>query len=264
MHPNLSLTYNSQAGDGIAGFGWNISGYSVISRAGRNVFHNGIATPVNYTNSNDAFQLDGQRLSAITGDNGADGTVYGTEAESFSKIESFGGTEVSGPEWFKVTAKDGTIMEFGHATDTKLLTDNGQSTILWFLNKVIDKNGNYSLFKYSINNTQRNYILTEISYTGNEAAGLLSYNKVQLTYTVRNFTQTNTTYDGGASITAPYYLEKITITNEAGTIVKTYQCSYNIVKNEYFLSLVSEIGSDGTTLNPTVFNYMVQILLQMM
>lgn len=41
--PNLSLTYSSQAGDGIAGYGWNISGYSVISRAGRNFFHNGSA-----------------------------------------------------------------------------------------------------------------------------------------------------------------------------------------------------------------------------
>lgn len=85
MQPNLSLTYNSQAGDGIAGYGWNINAYSVISRAGRNVFHNGIATPVNYTNTNDAFQLDGQRLFAITGDNGAHGTVYGTEAEYFFK-----------------------------------------------------------------------------------------------------------------------------------------------------------------------------------
>lgn len=85
MQPNLSLTYNSQAGDGIAGYGWNISAYSVISRAGRNVFHNGNTAPVNYTNTNDAFQLDGQRLFAITGNNGANGTVYGTEAETFQK-----------------------------------------------------------------------------------------------------------------------------------------------------------------------------------
>ncbi len=43
MQPNLSLTYNSQAGDGIAGYGWNINGYSAISMAGKNVFHNGSA-----------------------------------------------------------------------------------------------------------------------------------------------------------------------------------------------------------------------------
>ncbi len=99
MQPNLNLLYNSQSRDGIAGFGWNINAYSVISRAGKNVFHNGIAGPVNYTNSNDAFQLDGQRLFPINGTNGADGTVYGTEAETFSKIQSFAvTTNQSGPK----------------------------------------------------------------------------------------------------------------------------------------------------------------------
>jgi len=72
--------------------------------------------------------------------------VYGTEAETFSKIESFGGTEISGPDWFRVTAKDGTIMEFWSSTNTKLLTDNGQSTAVWLLNRVIDKNGTYSVY----------------------------------------------------------------------------------------------------------------------
>lgn len=62
IQPNLSLVYSSQAGDGIAGFGWNINAFSVISRAGKNVFHDGTAGPVNYRNSNDAFQLDGQHL----------------------------------------------------------------------------------------------------------------------------------------------------------------------------------------------------------
>lgn len=197
--PNLSLTYNSQAGDGIAGYGWNISGYSLISRAGKNFFHNGTATPVNYTNTNDAFQLDGQRLFSITGSNGADAAVYGTEAETYSKIESFGGSEISGPDWFKVTAKDGTIMEFGHAFNTKLLTDNGASTAIWLLNRVIDKNNNTSTYTYRIDYMNRNYTLVDIDYTENviPGQGLLPYNKVHFSYTVRNTTPINTTYDGG-------------------------------------------------------------------
>lgn len=146
-------------------------------------------------------------------------------------------------------------MEFGHAVNSKLLTDNSQSTALWLLNKVIDKNGNYSLFSYSINTTARSYALSEIYYTGNEKQGLLPYNAVHLTYNVRNNSQTNTIYDRGASFSNPYNLDKITITNEAGAIVKTYQCAYNLVKNEYFLASVQEFGSDGTSLNPTVFKY---------
>lgn len=255
--PNLSLTYSSQAGDGIAGYGWNISGYSVISRAGRNFFHNGGATPVNYTNTNDAFQLDGQRLFKITGNNGADSTVYGTEAETFSKIESFGGTEISGPDWFKVTAKDGTIMEFGHGSNMKLLTDNGQSTAIWLLNSIVDKNNNASGYTYNIDYINRNYTLVDIIYTANviPATYVFPYNKVHFSYTVRYGTPINTTYDGGASFNNPYYnLDKITVTNDGG-LIKTYQCAYTAVKNEYFLSSVQEFGSDSMSLNPTVFKY---------
>lgn len=32
VEPGISLTYNSQGGNGLAGFGWNVSGISVITR----------------------------------------------------------------------------------------------------------------------------------------------------------------------------------------------------------------------------------------
>jgi len=32
VQPDISLTYSSQAGNGLAGWGWNISGVSVITR----------------------------------------------------------------------------------------------------------------------------------------------------------------------------------------------------------------------------------------
>lgn len=92
MEPKINLSYNSQSGEGIAGFGWNLSAYSIISRQGNRQYYNGKNTAVSYTNSNDAFLLDGQRLFPVTGDNGSNATVYGTENENFSKIESFGGS----------------------------------------------------------------------------------------------------------------------------------------------------------------------------
>ena len=43
MTPQVALTYNSQAGNGIAGWGWNIAGTSAITRVPKNQYFDGIA-----------------------------------------------------------------------------------------------------------------------------------------------------------------------------------------------------------------------------
>ncbi|HEY8896761.1 MAG TPA: FG-GAP-like repeat-containing protein [Niastella sp.] len=255
MQPDVSLVYNSQGSDGIAGWGWDLTCISVISRAGKNNYYNGIAAPVKYTNSNDAFVLDGQRMFVTSGTNGANGAVYGLENENFSKIESFSGSETLGPDWFKVTTKNGTVLEYGHETNTKMTTDDGASTMLWFLNKVTDINGNFQQYVYDINVTDRTYSLTEIRYTGNATAGITPYNKVVFTYGTRNDWQSSTTWDGGASLRKAYNLVSISVKNAAAQTVRSYDLAYQLIKNQYFLSSVTEKGSNGTGLNPLVFTY---------
>lgn len=245
MEPKINLTYNSQSVEGIAGFGWNLSAYSIISRQGKRQYYNGSNSPVNYTNSNDAFLLDGQHLFPVSGNNGDNGTVYGTENERFSKIESFGGTATSGPDRFKVTTRDGMILEYGSTTDSKFLTDNGQSVLFWLLKKVIDKSGNFQEYKYFINQTDRDFALIEIDYTGNDNTGQVPYNKVEFSYIVIPNCLNRKVFEGGASITSPFLLDKINIKNADGSIVKNYKCSYTTVKNQSFLSSFTETGSDG-------------------
>lgn len=72
VRPAVSIGYNSQASAGVVGYGWNISGLSIISRSGKNIYNDGIVQPVNYTTT-DGFILDGMRLNPITGSNGGNG-----------------------------------------------------------------------------------------------------------------------------------------------------------------------------------------------
>ncbi|MDP4262233.1 MAG: SpvB/TcaC N-terminal domain-containing protein [Bacteroidota bacterium] len=257
LEPSVNIAYNSQGGDGIAGFGWNIGGLSVITRTGKNIYHNGIVNPVTYT-SDDAFLLDGMRLNAITGSNGANGTIYAGETETFAKIISNTSGSVNNPDWFQVTAKDGSGMEFGHTADSRILTDDGQNVLLWRINRIIDINGNYIDFKY--NNSDRDSRIEQIVYTGNINTGLLPYNQINFSYTIRS--DINTAYDGGASLSSKYLLDKITIlTLDAAGIqyqtVKTYQFNYGFDNVHSLLKEVIEYGGDetGPSLNSTIFLY---------
>lgn len=246
--PNIAVSYSSQAGNGVAGLGWNISGLSVIGRTGRNLYHNGIATPVALTDQ-DAFVLDGMRLNAINGANGANGTIYAGENETYSQIISYGGT-VNNPDWFKVIGKDGSVMEYGNSTDSRILTDDGANVVMWRLNRIIDVNGNYVDLKYA--NGYRDSRIDEIKYTGNLNTSLAPYNAIKFNY--RERTDAQTTFTAGASFKMKHLLNTITVSSE-NNLVKTYQFTYGYDYLYSLLKEVTETAYDGSSLNSTIFLY---------
>ncbi|MEA1785778.1 FG-GAP-like repeat-containing protein [Arenibacter sp. GZD96] len=123
--PTIAISYNSQGGNGLAGFGWNISGVSVISRIPATTYHDNNIDPVDFDNQ-DRFALDGQRLLLQLGTYGANGAVYGTENFSNVKIVSNGVSTFGaayGPLSFTVTYPDGSIATYGNSTDSRSRTD---------------------------------------------------------------------------------------------------------------------------------------------
>src|ERR1035437_1087199 len=64
MSPNLSITYNSQGGNGLMGMGWDLSGLSAITRTTENIYNDGNVSPVSLSmgGDGDRFLLDGKRL----------------------------------------------------------------------------------------------------------------------------------------------------------------------------------------------------------
>ncbi|RYY18232.1 MAG: hypothetical protein EOO04_24435, partial [Chitinophagaceae bacterium] len=260
MNPSVSLNYSSRGGKGNAGQGWNISAFSAITRRGKDNFLDGFSRAATYTNSGDAFELDGERLFPVSGLNGGNATVYGKENEDFSTIQSFGGSETTGPDYFIVTKKNGTILEYGRSTESKFLNDNGSSTMIWLLNKVTDQNQNYYTLVYNIDEPNRNFSIYEINYTGNTVAGVLPYNKIVFKYALVANWQYGLKYTAGSSIRSPYILDKIEIVNSVGTKVKTYQCAYSVLNGDYFLREFSETGADGNKFNPLQFTYGIAVI----
>lgn len=129
--PSLNLIYSSQAGNGLLGIGWNITGLSAISRSGKSQAYDNSVSTVKL-NSEDFFNLDGNRLVVTSGLNGAVGSTYSTKMETFSKITAYGAISDC-PQYFIVEMKDGMIYEYGNSTDSRFLTLGGAKVISWQL-----------------------------------------------------------------------------------------------------------------------------------
>ncbi|WPO76869.1 SpvB/TcaC N-terminal domain-containing protein [Flavobacterium sp. KACC 22761] len=149
VQPEISLSYNSQGGVGSAGYGWNISGISSISRIPATKFHDGVIDAVDF-NALDRFAIDGQRLvmknPALT--YGGDNIDYETEIYSNLKIKSFGvhpnGANY-GPAYFTVEYPDGSKAYYGNSTDSRSITE-------WSITSWENAQGVKILYSYNSSN----------------------------------------------------------------------------------------------------------------
>ena len=60
--PSISLNYNSQAGAGLAGFGWTLGGLSAISISNKVLYYDGCMEAADISDNNAVYTLDGMRL----------------------------------------------------------------------------------------------------------------------------------------------------------------------------------------------------------
>jgi hypothetical protein len=168
--PSLTLDYSSQSGNGLLGMGWTLGGLPSIGRCARTFAQDGVSGGVNF-DANDRFCMDGERLVVVSGTYGADGAVYRTEVDTFSRIVSHG-MAGNGPAWFGVHTKSGQIMEFGHTIDSLVLAQGKTTARLWALNKLSDTKDNYFTVTYTNDAGSSQAYPDHIEYSGNAPAGI--------------------------------------------------------------------------------------------
>ena len=183
MVPQIALTYDSRGSNTIAGWGWSLTGLSLISRCPTTVAQHGFIDGVDF-DGNDQFCMDGQLLVAVSGEYGADNTVYRTENESFTKVVSVGRAG-NGPLAFKAWTKAGLIIEYGYTTNSRLSGSGRADILYWAVNKITDTKSNYMLFTYDKYTSTGELLPKLIEYTGNTRQSLLPYDKVEFFYESR-------------------------------------------------------------------------------
>lgn len=245
MQPSLSLVYSSQSGNGIAGYGWNISGLSAITRVGHTIYHDGAAEGIDFIG--DKFALDGQRLICKSNNYGEDNSEYYTEIFNGSKIIAHG-QEFGDPVWFEILIKDGSIMRYGYSSDSRFTSQKGNPHS-WYLDRITDSNGNYIDYLYNTSNVEKN--IKEIHYTGNLTLNQEPYNTIKFWYKDR--TDKTDFIIAGTHVMQNLLLDHIDVMDE-GQIIKTYRLKH-YVNTVSKLNEVEEFGSDNTKYNSIVFGY---------
>ena len=196
---------------------------------------------------------EAERLIAISGTYGANGTEYRTEIESFSRIVSYG-TRGTGPAWFKVWTKAGLIIEFGNTTDSAFDAWGRAEAMSWSVNKISDTVGNYITFTYFEDAANGVLRLDSIDYTGNAGAAVLPYASVRFSYSSRLDPVRGYVY--GSPVSSLYRLDSISA-YYGPTVVRTYALGYTLRANtnRSLLTSITETGSDGSSYAPLTFEY---------
>ncbi len=159
MQPNLTLSYNSAAGNGLLGVGFSISGLtSTITRC-VHPHEAGGARRIHF-DGDDRFCLDGEPLVQV--DNGVqygeDGSEYRTERESVRRILAFG-AGLGGPTTFLVeeasgrratyqTAPAAPRVHYEELTGPEVPATETPVTLQWSVTRVEDRFGNAMIFGY--------------------------------------------------------------------------------------------------------------------
>jgi RHS repeat-associated protein len=249
VQPSLSLQYNSQSGNGLLGWGWNLSGLSTVSRMVKPYYIDQTIKAIDMV-AEDEYAIDGNRLVLISGTQGSDASKYKSEQETFTETTAHG-TSGNGPEWFDVkNLKDGSVLEYGNADNAYL--KNAQNTrLIWFITKYKDINGNYIKYNYLKDYASGQTYLHSIQYTGNDNANLQPYNEIVIQYEKRSDSMIN--YHKGVKITNDLLISKIFIICQ-GTTIRTYVFDYTY-RLYSFLVGVKETTGSGASYNSTIFKY---------
>lgn len=263
VQPNLSINYQSTAGNGLLGMGWSLGGFSEIGRCGKTREQDGANAGVALSTA-DRFCLDGNKLRLTGGTYGASGSTYGTEMETFSRITAQG-TAGNGPSYFVVEAKNGLIFEYGSSADSRIEAVNSPATSTphtWALNKVTDRHGNTMTLSYQKDGAPNgSYRPSEILYTANANAGLSAAYKVVLVHAPRATNDILTAYVGGGVMKETMRLDRIeTQYNEPDfgwRLVRKYQLSYNTSGStpRTRLGAIQECDRNGACLSPTTITW---------
>ncbi|MEQ9497387.1 MAG: RHS repeat-associated core domain-containing protein [Deltaproteobacteria bacterium] len=238
--PELELTYNSGAGNGIFGMGFSLVGLSEITRCpgGSALPGTGFDELVPGSGVADTYCLDGDRMVRVDGEGWftteTDPTVRIERAVAPDKPPLDGFPPSTKACGYVVYSQDGTIRRYGCTSDSTESLPDDPSPLKYALSKVWDRSSNYYDVEY-LEISGRIIGPKQIRYTGNSKTETEPTRRITFEYTRDDDPRPDPLYDREQ--------EDLVILKRVTKIVIEAE-SYNDKTWEYLLTY-SNAGSTG-------------------
>ena len=242
LTPSVMLAYNSQAENGLAGYGWDIGGLSAITVTARNRYYHGTNEAAGTDDSHASWSLDGVPLLENQGpDYAATYPLVTARGRILAKAhrDTFGVVS-----HFTVIYPDGTRATYGWSTTT-------QPQAFYPITEKTDRLGNRITYEYAQpTDGGSEWRITAIRY-GYTSGGAPSASVI-FGYTGR--TDKITKYYAGARITNGFLLKSIASLSGADTLVR-YSLSHKEAEDVNLLEKIECYDGSGHSLPPARFSY---------
>lgn len=239
--PQISLSYNSQAGVGLVGCGWELSGISKISLINHNIYYHGKAKAAQSQDIDAVFALDG--IPLVQNTDPATRTEFPlVTATGFiiarKNTNSSGyitGFDVRFPNGVQATYSLGYDVPYNYPSYPVAEMTDKDGNVITFSYLKEPTNGLYRIEKIKYNLDANGHPVSEIDFSYNYHANL------------------SEKYYAGKLLNYNNFLARVESKNN-GVLLNKMLCTYTYRDNVYLLSKVS--CSDGSSsLPPLKFDY---------
>ncbi|MCQ2135263.1 MAG: AHH domain-containing protein [Bacteroidales bacterium] len=243
LTPAISIGYNSQGGEGWAGYGWDIYGIPSITLIPRNVYYHGRFRGADSVSDDQVFALDGVPL--VTNADYASRGSYPLVTASGNVLASPTYNAQGYVSSFDVLYPDGRRAVFGSGSDP-----GASSTMLSYpLVLMEDRDGNKMTFEYSHHVLNGDVYPVAIRY-GYDSSGM-PQGEISFIYSINS--DHTTRYYAGKSLAYDHILTGI-VTKDSSSEICRYSLTYASEDRVKLLTRV-DCSSDGTNLSPLTFEY---------
>lgn len=229
LTPSIALGYNSQAGEGWVGYGWDIQGLSTISLINKNVYYHGVAKGASVEDKDAVFALDGVPL--VRNSNSATSAAYPLETASGHILVAPEKNSQGYVVRFTALYPNGLTVVYGAESDNAFNLPSYPAV------ESCDLEGNKIEFDYYLDLVYGNHRISSIRY-GFDPSG---HHKGEIEFDYAIYPISIVRYCYGAEFYRNYRVASIVSKNN-GDVIGRYSLSYDEKDNEFLVCRLSPQG----------------------